>query len=554
MQKTDMGQKPDTGIVYKGIRPLQKLGVMTRELAFNNPLSVMAIPSRVPNHLVCVPPDPWPGDAERGRDLIAGAFHFAGQLIEKNSLSWRPPQAREEWIAGLHSFEWLRDLRSVGGDRARRMAREMVSSWLETCQRAEGLPWRPDVTGARVTSWIAFHDFFCASADEKFQHDYFASLARQARYLSRSVPGNLSGLELMKALKGLAYAGIAMENGVDNLEKAFHLIIREISAQILPDGVHISRAPQATFQFLQHLVDLRAALIAARLELPEEIQHAIDRITPAVKFFRHPDGTLGHFNGGQEDNAHLCEMTIMHSGARGRPMPSLPHAGYERLQMGRSSLIMDTGMALTPQYGERAHAGLLSFEYSYGRDRVIVNCGSAECPGLWRELLRSTAAHSAVIVDQRNACPYDMGASVMGRPEIYARRHEDKGLTLLEAGHNGYETRFGLRHRRIVALKDSGETLMGEDLLKGRADVPFAIRFHLHPGIYASIIRDGEEILLRSRSGMGWRFSAGGRMLDMDESVYGGQGEEPRRTQQIIINGVTESDEDTVVWSLKRER
>src|SRR5690606_4696319 len=204
-----------------------------------------------------------------------------------------------------------------------------------------------------------------------------------------------------------AWTGIALEDGDDRLEQAFRLLVKEIHGQILPDGSHISRVPQAAFEFLQCLVDLRAALISARLELPDAIQHAIDRITPAVKFFRLPDGALAHFNGGQEGNAHLVEKTLMHSGASGRAMKSLPHGGYERLQMGRSCLVMDTGLPLKAQLADRAHAGLLSFEYAYGRDRVIVNCGSAAAPGRWRELLRSTAAHSTLVVDNRNSCQID---------------------------------------------------------------------------------------------------------------------------------------------------
>jgi len=100
--------------------------------------------------------------------------------------------------------------------------------------------------------------------------------------LSRSLPGELTGLPLMKALRGLAYTGLALEDGDARLEQAFGLILAQINEQILPDGAHISRSPRNTFEFLQCLVDLRTSLIAAKIELPEEIQHAIDRITPAV--------------------------------------------------------------------------------------------------------------------------------------------------------------------------------------------------------------------------------------------------------------------------------
>jgi uncharacterized heparinase superfamily protein len=545
----------ETNIIFKGIRPLQKLGSAARGFAFNNPFAQMASSTRIPTCLKTVPPDPWPGDAQRGRDLIGGVFRFAGQTIEKDDLSWKPLDARSEWTAELHGFEWLRDLRSAGSDRARRMAREMVASWIEVCHKPEGVLWRPDVVGLRLTSWILFHDFFCSAAGDDFRKNYFTSLARQAKYLSRALPGELYGLPLMKALRGLAHVGLSFgEEGEDWLEHAFSLILREIRSQILPDGAHISRSPQQTFEFLQCLVDLRAALIAARVELPEEVQHAIDRIAPAVKFFRHADGGLSQFNGAQEGNAHLVETTIMHSGAKGRAMRALPHCGYERLQMGRSSLIMDVGLPLESRYSDRTHAGLLSFEYSYGRDRVLVNCGTSEVGGKWRDLLRQTAAHTALVVDNRNACGIDGSGLPSARPDVRVRRQEEENVALLETAHNGYVPRFGLTHRRVLRLKDLGDTVCGEDRLVGKSGVHFAVRFHLHPGIQVSLIKDNQEALLRARSGTGWRFSAQGMGITLEESVYCPEGESPRRTQQLVLNGITAGPETPIVWEMRREK
>ncbi len=544
----------ETNIIFRGIRPIQKLSETAREMALKATLATMSINQRTPENLRVVPPDPWPGDAQRGRDLLAGIFRFAGQTIAKENLSWKPLDAKPEWVAELHGFEWLRDLRSVGGDRARRMAREMVSSWLDIYQKPESTAWAPAVTGVRLASWISFHDFFCASADDAFRRQYFSSLARQARYLAKALPGNLSGIRLVRALRGLAYSGIAFEDEEGRLDLAFKLILDQIGEQILPDGGHVSRSPQATFDFLQCLVDLRAAGIAARLELPEQIQHAIDRITPAVKFYRHADGSLAHFNGGQQGNAHLVETTLMHSGARGKASKSLPHSGYERLCMGRASVIMDTGLPLVSKYSDRAHAGLLSFEYAYGRDRVIVNCGSSEVKGKWREILRSTAAHSTLVADHRNSCPFDEMGFLSARPEVRVKRTEDGDVVLLDTAHNGYIPRFGLTHRRTLRLQEGGDALIGEDSVSGKSGVLFAIRFHLHPDIQASLIQEGDEVLLRAKSGIGWRFKASGYKVVLEESIYGGEGEHPRRTQQIALHVITAGMAVAVAWELRREK
>jgi uncharacterized heparinase superfamily protein len=536
------------GISFKGIRPL-------RRLAIGNPLSGISLPQRVPEHLRVVPPDPWAGDAQKGRDIINGVFRFAGQTISKDDLSWEPPAARPEWVAELHSFEWLRDLRSVGGDKARRMAREMTANWISRYEKPHETAWRPDVTGARISAWISFHDFFCSAADDDFRRNYFSSLLRQARHLARCLPGDLSGIPLLRALKGLAYSGLALDEGTDRLEQAFRGILLQIKEQILPDGGHISRSPQATFQFMQMLVDLRTALTAARVEMPEELQHAIDRLAPAVKFFRHGDGGLCQFNGGQEGNANICEATLMHSGARGKAMRSLPHTGYEKITLGRSSLVMDVGLPVLSKYADRAHSGLLSIEYSFGKDRVFVNCGTSEVKGKWRDLLRSSAAHSCLVVDSRNSCQFDDHGLLSSRPRVEHRKISDDSMAVLEASHNGYVPRYGLTHRRCIRLHDNGETMLGEEHLLGKSGVHYAVRFHLHPNIQASLIHDGMEVLLRARSGTGWRFGAAeGVNLSIEESVYANEGETPRRTSQIMLHGMTGASPTTLNWTLRREK
>lgn len=546
-------QQAESGLIFRGIRPLQKLGSVARQVV--KPLTGMSLPLDVPHALSVVPPDPWPGDTQRGRDMVAGTFCFAGQTVEKEDLSWEPAGASAEWLAALHGFEWLRDLRSVGGEKARRMAREMAALWLARYRKYDETAWRADIMGARLKSWISFHDFFCATADDAFRADYFSSLVQQAKHLAKVLPKeNLSGIPVMQALKGLAYSGLALEGGEARLEQAFSGILHQIREQILPDGGHVSRSPQAAFEFLQCLVDLRMALIAAKIEMPEELQHAIDRIAPAVRFFIHGDGALAQFNGGQEGNAHFCETTLMHSGARGKAMQALPHSGYERIVQGRSSLVMDTGLPLVSSYTGRAHAGLLSFEYSFGRDRVIVNCGTSEANGKWRRILRSTLAHSTLIADNRNSCQFDAEGLLASRPDVRAKRGEEEGISMIEASHNGYVPRFGLVHRRCVRLMEQGDVLCGEDQLTGKSGVPFTVRFHLHPDIRVELSEGGDEIFLNARSGMTWMFRAAGAKMALEESIYAGKGDSPRPSLQIVLTGQTTGPATTLGWELRRER
>ena len=107
--------------------------------------------SAAPSALLVVPPNPWPGDATRGRTMLTNVVALAGETIMVTGSAWNSP-AHEPWLAAMHSFEWLRDLRAVGGDAARRHARVLTSQWLDRKPKRGDLAWRADVMGAFVNS------------------------------------------------------------------------------------------------------------------------------------------------------------------------------------------------------------------------------------------------------------------------------------------------------------------------------------------------------------------------------------------------------------------
>src|SRR5476651_968126 len=72
-----------------------------------------------PKHLTVMPTDPWPGDIYKGRLLLDGKFMIGNQVISMTDL-WMPPEADSTVLAELHQFSWLRDLRALGDNLARR--------------------------------------------------------------------------------------------------------------------------------------------------------------------------------------------------------------------------------------------------------------------------------------------------------------------------------------------------------------------------------------------------------------------------------------------------
>jgi uncharacterized heparinase superfamily protein len=525
------------------------------QLKINNPLANLQIAPVPLENLTIIPPDSWPGDVRHGTDILQGTLRLGGQVIQQREPHWQPVGATPGFLYALHSFDWLHDLRALGGDAARRQARLMVRSWIEHNTNQADESWEPLLLGERIGHWLGLYDFFCATADDDFRLLVLESLRRQARQLAKHISATPAGFARFTALKGLFYAGICLPKGEAKIALGLKHLLPELATQVLADGGQVQRRPDALVHTLRALIDIRNILRTGAQEVPEKLQHAIDRLTPALRFFRHADGALAVFGGGREGNATLIDAVLNHADARGRPLKSMPHVGFERLVSGRTCLVMDCGTPPEEPFTAGCTAGLLSFEMSVGRDRLIVNCGSHPS-GLasWRKALSATAAHSTLTLNDTNALELQERGLGRSAQTVTCERMEENGALWVEASHDGYEHLFKTLHFRRLYLGHGGDDVRGEDTLEGPAGQSFAIRFHLHPNVQASLIQQGQAVLLALPSGGGWRLRCTGGSLSLEDSIYCGREDEPRRTQQIVIIGTTEADATTVKWALQREK
>jgi uncharacterized heparinase superfamily protein len=547
-----------------GLRPGRmrpaRLWYGLRRPVYATPLYHFILSGRTPRRLAVSPPDPWPGDPERGRAILAGEYDLAGEhdLAGESRRGrggiWSPTGSPGAGLDALHGFAWLGDLRAVGTDDARRRARELVAGWIGRFGRWNAVAWRPDVLGRRVTAWLTHHDFFCASADDAFRARFFGSLARQARHLARATPSGDEGVRLLLAIKGIIYSGACLPGEAARLARGLRLLDRELNRQIRPDGGHHQRSPSVQLAVLRHLIDVRATLVAARQEAPGGLQTAIDRMAPMLRFFRHGDGGLALFNNTCEEEAGLIDRVLFQADARGRPPSSAPHTGFERLTAGRTVVIAEVGAPSAPGIDDDNHAGTLSFEMSVGKERLVVNCGAyTGRDPKWRAVPRTTAAHSTVVVGDTNSSEILPNGTIGRRPDrVTCRRGESDGNIWIDASHDGYLEDFGVIHRRRLYLGADGDDFRGEDTLTGPGGQDFAVRFHLHPAVQVSPVQTGEAALLRLPGGAGWRFRASGGRLGVSEDVYLGVRGKIKRSEQIVVTGRLEGGEAVIKWAFRR--
>lgn len=511
--------------------------VQARRLAatilYANPLYRLSLAGAVPPTVRSMPADPWSGDAVAGAALVAGPAPVFGADTR------------------AHEFSWLADLRAVGSAAAQETARNLVAAWIVEHGRWRLPAWRPDVLGQRLSTWLAAHAFLCDGGEAAFSRACLKSLSEQARHLSRVAGAGERNAGAFAVARGLVDCALYLPGRAGRLRGALVFLEREIERQVLFDGGHIQRCPVLHLAVLRTLIGIRSSIVADHSDVPTAVQNAIDRMAPMLRALRLGDGGLVQINGGGAGDAAEIDTVLAQAGTTGRALTGAPDSGFQRLTASRTVVVVDAGK---PPAGPGASAGTLAFEMSSGRHRLVINCGRhPDDDPAWRDRLRGTAAHSTMTVDDRDSADIVPGGVRRGPQTVSVERRQADGNVWLDVAHDGYAATLGLVHERRLYLAASGDDFRGEDRLVGAGGQAFAVRFHLHPSLQASLNQAQTAILLKPPSGRGWQMQATGGVLGLEESVTF-TGNDRKRTSQIVVSGPLQGHGATVKWRFSRIR
>lgn len=511
----------------------------------------------------------------RGRQLVAGNYLFAGQLVEAPGQGlWDIPAPDLDFAAEAQGFVWLDDLAALGDVAARTKAQDWTQDWIRRYGAGKGPGWTPDLTGRRVIRWIHHALFLLNGAERAATDAYYGTLTIQTRYLAENWHRAAPGLPRFEALTGLVYAGLSLM-GMDGLvQPAIAALAAEARAEVDAEGAIATRNPDELLEVFTLLNWAAMALTDAGHPVPEGHQAAMERIAPTLRALRHADGGLARFHGGGRGLEGRLDQALANSGAR----VAAPHGramGYVRISGGRTTLIIDAADPPGGGAGKSAHASTLAFEVTSGRRPLIVNCGSGAPFGTeWRRAGRATPSHSTLSIEGVSSSRFGKSddETLAERAHVLTVRQMDsENAHGLHLAHDGWAGTHGLTHARDLAFSTDGRQIVGQDTLialnpKGRArfeqvltasglrGVPFTVRFHLHPDSDATLDMGGTAISVALKSGEIWVFRHDGRAkLSLEPSVYLEKGRlRPRATKQIVLSAIAAEIETRIGWTLAK--
>lgn len=518
------------------------------------------------------PPALRPGDKVRGELWLAGDFSLPGGMVRNTSGAspFSQTPISPQWQDSLHGFSWLVDVLALDDEAARQAARQALLDWLRGPYANKPVFMAPHVTGQRLAHWLlamgALRDGFDGHDMTRLQN----SFAHQARWLAMHWQRAEDGAARLMAARGLALAGLALNDDGQILRRGMDALMRELRRQILPDGGHISRAPLLLVDTLADMIAVESGLAARQISPPAQFRETLTRMQGMVKLLRHNNGEMACFHGGLSGHKAMVDAVL----PRRKSAATISFAqksGYQRLEAAQSCLLIDVGDPPVGAAGRQSHAAPLAFEMSYAGDKFITNCGPNLVHGDdWRLAARGLPAHTTLAFERDITDPFlrhgfaarQLGARLKPMDwQVHNRRVEDKTGIWLEMSHAGFVSSHGVRHNRRFFMDALGEDIRGEDLLLAdmnhvaREGAAFHLRFHLHPDIRASGQSGGNNVLLLGRSGHGFQFRMAGpaqaTQLRIEESVYMGRNGVPQRAQQLAIYGVLGHTDTLVQWALR---
>ena len=271
------------------------------EDARSTPVYRLKLNGPTPTRLLIYPQNLRSGDPARGARMLKGIWKIGRDRLEipAGVSPWDRPGPSRHFADRLHRFGWLVHLASAGPE-GQRKAKELVSRWVDEFGRWNGFVWRLPVTVDRMWNWLTFGPSLFENLPP--DSDVLNSFARQARHVIHATEECHEPRVRMRSVLtqiALSFAMDEAERRLPILEGQLEMLLNE---QVLADGGHVTRNPQA---LLELLIDLQTIddlyLRTGRPSLPS-VSRMIPRMAGMLRFLRMHDGGLPVMNGGGEGN------------------------------------------------------------------------------------------------------------------------------------------------------------------------------------------------------------------------------------------------------------
>lgn len=470
-----------------------------------------------------------------------------------------------------HGFGWLRDL-SAGERFDVGLALDLARSWFFALGTEAGETWQPGMVGLRIKNLLCWGRALFESDDADLRADLAAHLARCLSVLQSQPVARMDGAARLSVAIAKILLGTCLPDLESERNAGLATLEPELKAQILADGSHPSRNPEILSEILFDLTLVEELLLRRGLDAPLFLLQTGVRIHNFLCFVLDEDGGLPIVQGASEGDRAALARAMSRFDPPKRRFGWTRISGFQRLDAQDLHVLMDVANPPDPPYAQSAQPAVLSFTLSSRAGRIVTSCGLPDWADRdYRARLSCSAAHSTLILDDQDSAKLadpDEYAPELNRNPIIPKRLEEPDQVWVEAQHEFWRRSSGLVHRRRLYVDQKGYSVRGEDsllhpLVDGRPAapnelIPFAIRFHLAPGLRAEADPQLKTVTISGPGPEIWRFRTNAERLGVEPDAYFGDMRGRQATLQIVLYGMARPDgsgneaPNHVLWAFSR--
>ncbi len=455
----------------------------------------------------------------------------------------------------LNNFYWFfsLDLKS-----SKKKTQIIISEWIIKNFRYNSRSWEFDLTSKRIIAWLSNHNLTVEGGGKDYLENFNEIIQKQTNHLMNEIKNSKIVDDKIIGCAAIILVGLCFKDEKNYL--AFGLsLLKKISILSFDSyGFPKSRNIKQLIFYLKYFILIREWFKEAQIDIPDHINETIYYLGQGYAFIWQNIKSDVLMNGNNISNNSEFDQYLKRLGYKFKN-DNKEFGGYVILYNKKISIVMDAGPPPSSKFSSKYQSGALSFEINSNGKKLISNCGNYESKrSKLIELSKSTATHSTLVIDDSSSCRYkkcnenylvNNGLKILKKNIVFEKNYWKINVT-----HDGYYKKYGTTHERNIEFYPEQFKFVGTDKIlnkKKNLNLKFDIRFHLEPDVKLMKTQDNKAILIELND-EGWKFTCNNFDINIDNGLYFGNKNSYTQNQNIFIAGITNSQNENIIWQLSK--
>ena len=491
--------------------------------------------------------------------LLSSLIRYQAKKIDVDDIVienlWNDKNINVKNFRKINNFYWFfsLDLKS-----SKRNTQKIISSWIKTNFKYNSKSWEFDLTSKRIIAWLSNHNLTIAEGDKDYLKILNGMIQKQTNHLMNEVNNSKIVDDKIIGCAAIILVGLCYKDEKNYLPYGINLLKKISNLAFDNYGFPKSRSIKQLIFYLKYFILIREWFKESQIEIPEHINETIYHLGQGYAFIWQNIKSNILMNGNNISNNSEFDQYLKRFGYTFKN-ENKEFGGYAILYNKKISIIMDVGSPPSTKFSSKYQSGALSFEINSNGKKLISNCGHYEGENITlAELSKSTATHSTLVIDNNSSCRYkkyesnylvNSGLKILKKNIFF-----EKNYWKINASHDGYYKRYNATHEREIEFYPEQFKFIGTDKIlnkKSNFNIKFDIRFHLEPDAKLMKTQDNKAILIELDN-EGWKFTCNNFDINIDNGLYFGNRNSYTQNQNIFISGVTNKQNENILWQLSK--